>query len=161
MSRLYDKLETFWSFAVDLSNLSTCRAKKVGAIVVSHDLSDIHAIAYNGPAMGQNNESCRAPATDDRQLARCGCVHAEANAVAKCRRPGFMMSTTMPCPHCAGLIVNGRMISAVVYGDDYWTADGLGVMSTAQVESVRWRDLGRYDDHALKHAFERWQRKDR
>jgi deoxycytidylate deaminase len=110
------KLETFVSFAVALSMLSTCRRRSVGCVIVPRDFTRVYSIGYNGPPRGSANDSCTG-----EQL-RCGCVHAEANAISKLqteREDLLLITTTSPCPSCAGLIINSGRVDRVVYIELY------------------------------------------
>lgn len=125
------KLRVFADLAQSLADLSTCRRRRVGAVVVDPDLTEVLAIGYNGPPAGVDNGACRAVEGD------CGCVHAEANAVAKLRdrRDGLTLVATMsPCEQCAGLIVNCRRISAVLYGSAYRDGAGAALLRICKID---------------------------
>lgn len=114
--RAVDKLRVFWDFAIGLSSLSCCKRAGVGCLVVTQDLSRVLAVGYNGPAAGVPNDSCRGIE------GACGCSHAEGNAMAKLggeERGLVLLTTTLQCEHCAGLVVNSRRVSYVVYGKPY------------------------------------------
>lgn len=109
---------------MDLAQLSTCKRAKVGCVVVPDDLSMVYSIGYNGPPAGEPNDSCTG------EQGRCGCVHAEANAVVKLGpvTEAVLVCTTAPCLACAGLIVNCRKIHCVVYGLAYRDESGLELL---------------------------------
>jgi dCMP deaminase len=120
----------FWvmrDFLFGLSTLSMCDRRQCAAILVAKDLSAVYAIGYNGRAAGLPNDTCRG------EPKQCGCIHAEANALVKVRnaQPGIMLSTTAPCEHCAGLIVNSRVVLGVAWFHPY--TDDLGLQTLRAV----------------------------
>lgn len=131
--RVRKKLSTFYDFALGLARLSTCKRRSVGCIIVSPGLTQVYSVGYNGPAMGEHNDSC----TGEEGV--CGCVHAEANAMVKLTTTSvglWLITTTCPCHHCAGLIVNHTGIGRVLYGDAYRSADGLNRLLKAGVITI-------------------------
>ena len=122
MNRSQQKLAAFLDFAKSLAGLSTCRRLQVGCAIVARDLTTVYSIGYNGPAAGEDNDSCSGDTGD------CGCVHAEANAVAKLAtadRDCLLITTTSPCRSCAGLIVNCGRVTAVIYDTQYRDPAGM------------------------------------
>lgn len=133
VNRLASKLEVFWDFAQGLSRLSSCRRLGVGCVVVTPTLSEVLSIGYNGPPAGFPNDSCRGTEGN------CGCAHAEGNALAKLTGYGVdlvMLSTTLQCEHCAGLVVNSQRVRYVVYGLPYRDPTGADVLMRAGVVVV-------------------------
>lgn len=131
--REWYRIETAMRLASSLAVMSTCKRLTVGCVVASPKLSEVFAVGYNGPPVGQDNGSCTG------EPGSCGCVHAEANAVAKLRRStsgATLFTTKSPCRHCAGLVVNSGAVSSVVYADEYRDTSGLGVLRDAGL-SVR------------------------
>lgn len=135
--RDFEKLCAFWKFAVGLSDLSTCGRRAVGCVVTDPGLTSVLAVGYNGPPSRSPNDGCR------RTEGTCGCVHAEANALVKLKDGErlVMLTTTCPCEHCAGLIVNSGKIGMVVYGDAYRDSSGLNVLQAAGVVATDVRTL--------------------
>lgn len=132
MSRRDEKLRAFVRFAVDLSDLSTCKRLKVGCVVVTPELTEVLAIGYNGPPSGTSNDSCRGETP-------CGCVHAEANALVKLKSAKdhlILITTKSPCEHCAGLILNSRSIESLIYVDDYRDPTGRILIETTSAIKV-------------------------
>lgn len=136
-ARDLEKLHAFWRFAAGLSDLSTCRRRAVGCVVADPGLTSVLAIGYNGPPRGLPNDRCR------EAEGACGCIHAEANALVKLRGGGglALLTTTSPCEHCAGLIVNCGKVATVIYGDAYRDSSGLAVLLAAGVAAVDVRTL--------------------
>lgn len=136
--RAVDKLRVMVGLVVGLAGLSTCRRRRVGAVLVTPDLSSILSVGYNGPPAGSDNGSCSGAEGS------CGCCHAEANALVKLggEAPGLvMLSTDAPCPHCAGLMANSGRVDWVVFGRPYRDPVGLGVLDRAGVRWVAWSRL--------------------
>lgn len=122
------RLATFLDFAENLGRLSTCKRARCGALITDPRFSAVYAIGYNGPARGEINDACTG------ETGKCGCIHAEANAIAKLRYPGSapltLLSTTAPCHSCAGLIINCGAIDHVVCVKPY--RDGRGTYRLTQ-----------------------------
>jgi len=102
MPRRY--LPSLWiNVATLVQRLSTCRRLQVGCVILSPDLEMVLGYGYNGNARGFPNR-CDRP-----QPGRCGCVHAETNALAKAGRAangGVAVITAEPCELCAKLLIN-------------------------------------------------------
>ena len=98
------KDRAFLKIASTISELSTCERSKVGAIVVTEDNSQIVGIGYNGNYAGGPN------VCDSLEEGKCGCVHAEQNALLKFSsimyKNAKMYVTLSPCMMCAKLIIN-------------------------------------------------------
>lgn len=123
--RFRQKLKVFFGFTEDLASLSTCRRLQVGALIVQPDFSEVLAVGYNGPPAGRSNDSCRS------NQGNCGCVHAEANAIAKLAtrdRDLLMLVTASPCEACAGLIINSGRVAVLIYGEPYRDPTGLTLL---------------------------------
>lgn len=132
--RLRAKLSVFVSFAEELANLSACARLKVGCALVTPDFNEVVAIGYNGPPSGEPNDSCRGIPGG------CGCTHCESNALVKRKSDRdnlVMIVTDSPCEHCAGLIVNSRVVSAVIYDREYRDVSGLARLKNAGILVVR------------------------
>jgi len=110
-----DKHAVFTEFAERLASLSTCKRNQVGCVIIPTDFSAIFAIGYNGPPSGEPNDACI------DSPGNCGCIHAEANAIAKlgAATNAMLISTVCPCWQCAGLIINCKKISRVMFIHPY------------------------------------------
>lgn len=138
MTRTHQRFATFCTLANNLAAMSTCKRRQCGAIIIAPDFSEVLAIGYNGPSRGRKNDACR----DEPK--HCGCIHAEANAIAKLRRDVrdmVMICTTAPCEHCAGLIVNSRAIRFVLWHRPYTDGLGLLALDAAEVWHAQWHTL--------------------
>lgn len=98
--------------AAALSERSTCRRRKVGAVLTDH-LGRILATGYNGVPMDDVHcldEPC--PGADlpsGTGLDLCHAIHAEANALLFCpdiTRIETLYVTTSPCLLCIRLLLN-------------------------------------------------------
>lgn len=132
MSRRAQKMRAFMTMAEVIAGLSTCRRRAVGALLIAPDFSEVLAIGYNGPPAGVDHDRC----TGERRT--CGCIHAEANVLVKARRHAdrdlILLVTRQPCVGCAGLIVNSRCVSLVVWGEPSSAgAEGLALLYLAGV----------------------------
>jgi deoxycytidylate deaminase len=127
------KLNAFRVFLDSLAGLSFCKRAQTAAIVLTPDLREVLAIGYNGPPAGRNNESCR------EVEGACGCIHAEANALVKLHSRAsdlILLSSTSPCEHCAGLVINSGRIHAVIYLKEYRDRTGLVLLKEAEVVTL-------------------------
>lgn len=127
------KLRAFTDFAMSLSKLSTCKRLQVGCVILSEGFSQVFSIGYNGVPSGVDNDSCR------EEKGNCGCIHAEANALVKLKTTQtglWLLSTTCPCEHCAGLIVNSKSIDVVLYINTYRIEKGLNLLRDCGITTV-------------------------
>ena len=134
LDRFNQKRLVFAQFATDLASLSSCKRAQVGAIVFPRDFSEVLAIGYNGPPAGLSNNRC------SNIQGQCGCVHAEANAIAKLttRDDGLvLLCTTSPCVQCAGLIINSRRIAVVDFIISYRQSAGLDMLNEAGIVTMQ------------------------
>jgi deoxycytidylate deaminase len=124
--RYREKLIKFVRFADDLADLSTCKRDKVGAIIFAHDCTCVYSIGYNGPARHRGNDSC----TGER--GKCGCAHAEMNALVKLdvhtARPSILYCTKPPCAWCANGVLNSGIIIALLYSGTHRDQTGLEML---------------------------------
>ena len=126
----YDR--AYLRIAAEWSQLSYCRRKKVGAIIVKDRM--IISDGYNGTPSGFEN-SCE----DAEGLTKWYVLHAEANAVLKVARStqsceGATLYITMsPCKDCSKLIHQSG-IKRVVYQTGYKDESGVDFLTKAGVE---------------------------
>jgi deoxycytidylate deaminase len=117
--RELQKAAAFMRCAHEIAQLSTCRRKPRGAVLVTPDWGQVLAVGYNGPARGLPNDSCTGGE------GTCGCAHAEVNCLLKPRPPVdglLLLCTGQPCVACAQAVLNSRTVGAVLYRDE----SGLG-----------------------------------
>ena len=128
--RFRRKLEVFWRFAESLAGLSVCKRASVGCTIVDSRMLSVLAIGYNGPPARIENDRCR------DVVGGCGCIHAESNALIKLRHVTakmVLLTTTFPCEHCAGLIINSSCIFGIVYGVDYRDSTSRSLLDQAGI----------------------------
>ncbi len=117
-------------FALLLSSRSTCERLKVGCIITSSDFQRVYSYGYNGNARGFSN------ACDSSEPGKCGCIHAELNALIKCSTydpDKVIFVTRSPCKMCAKMIVNSGA-SQVCYFSNYRSGEGLEVLERGKIK---------------------------
>lgn len=132
------------------ATMSTCRARKVGAVAVL-DRRQV-ADGFNGNLPGSTHceeggcarcQSKAASGGDD--IMRCVCVHAEQNIVAWCARVGHRLegatvySTTHPCADCLKLLISAGVVE-IVYRDDYAEGQRIFAQLGTSVALRRWSE---------------------
>jgi dCMP deaminase len=87
---------------------SHCSRAQVAAILTDTSFERLIAFGYNGNYRGGPNQ-CDVEGVPGG----CGCIHAEANALAKQRfeNPKVLFCTYTPCLNCAKLVVNSGIES--------------------------------------------------
>lgn len=120
-------------FALLLSNRSTCERLRVGCIITSDDFQRVYSYGYNGNARGFDNKC------DSTEPGKCGCIHAEANALIKCSimdSKKVLFVTQSPCKMCAKMIVNSGA-SHVYYFSNYRLDEGLEVLLRGNIKTSK------------------------
>jgi dCMP deaminase len=119
------------NLAVTLSERSTCKRLRVGCVIVDPNNTKVLAIGYNGNYRG-GPHGC-----DSDQPGKCGCLHAEENALLKYSRQyhgGILYCTHLPCVMCAKRIVNSGGIFEVVYLHAYRDQSSKEIFRNTNVE---------------------------
>lgn len=128
-----DRVSVFANFVRDLSALSKCEERKVAAIITDRDLTQIYSIGLNGGPKGLVDCMCKIDG-------KYGCVHAEINALIKCRNdaPGKVMFVSLsPCKQCAAAIINAPGGFSTVYYLEQWKdTTGIELLKKAGVRCV-------------------------
>ncbi|ALM49525.1 CMP deaminase [Flavobacterium psychrophilum] len=133
----YDR--AYLRIAREWGQLSYCKRKKVGAIIVKDRM--IISDGYNGTPSGFEN-CCE----DEQGLTSWYVLHAEANAILKVARStqsceGATLYITMsPCKDCSKLIHQAG-IKRVVYLEGYKDNSGIDFLLKAGVDVVHIADL--------------------
>lgn len=135
--------EYFMKIAEDISIMSTCLSRRVGAVAVKENR--ILATGFNGApskvAHCEDIGSCirRARgAKSGEMLDICRAVHAEENVINQAAKNGISLDgatlyvTIKPCMLCEKHIINSG-IKRVVYGGDYPNEHGLAMFKEAGV----------------------------
>jgi len=113
----------YLKMAQSWSELSHCRRKQVGAIIVKNDM--IISDGYNGTPSGYDN-CCE----DDMGNTHWYVLHAEANAILKVAKStnnchgSTLYLTLSPCRDCSKLILQAG-ITRVVYSQEYKDTEGI------------------------------------
>lgn len=122
------RIEVFRDFVMNLAALSKCKDKGVAAIITDKDGTQVYSIGINGGPRHGVDCLCKLGG-------KYTCVHAEANALAKCTvadpQKVFFCSFS-PCVTCAALIVNSGA-STVYYVEQYKDDTGLQILQSAGV----------------------------
>ena len=131
-----ERIKVFARFAADLAHLSKCEEKKVAAIITDKDLTQVYSIGINGGPKGLVDCMCNIGG-------KYGCVHAEINALVKCRSdaPNKVMFVTLsPCKQCATAIINAPGGFSTVYFLERWKdTTGIDLLTNAGI-SCRYID---------------------
>ena len=134
MERYLEKLKMFMQIGKSLESLSVCKRLQVGSIIFPTDCSAIYSIGYNGPSKHLQNDSCTG------EQGRCGCVHAELNAVVKFNndfaKPSLLYTTKSPCEACARVILNCSNIIGVIWSEEYRSLDGVNLLKECKLDIV-------------------------
>ncbi|MFT3793621.1 deoxycytidylate deaminase [Flavobacterium sp.] len=126
----YDK--AYLRIAREWGQLSYCKRKKVGAIIVRDKM--IISDGYNGTPTGFEN-CCE----DEEGLTQWYVLHAEANAILKVAQStqscegATLYITLSPCRECSKLIHQSG-ITRVVYQMGYRDTSGIDFLQKAGVE---------------------------
>lgn len=129
------KDEVFLNLAVELSRLSTCVRRRVGCVLIDRE-HEILALGYNGVAAGQQHcldyPCAGATAPSGTQLDACLAIHAEENALIRCRNFKSIWTaycSTAPCIGCTKKLLNTgcrRIVFREPYPQDTAQAIWLG-----------------------------------
>lgn len=128
-----ERLSVFANFTKQLAGLSKCKERQVAAIITDKDLSQIYSIGVNGGPKGLVDCMC---AIDGKY----GCIHAEINALVKCRSDAedkVMIVTLSPCIACAAAIINAPgSFSTVYYLEEWKNTEGLLLLKQANINTI-------------------------
>jgi len=130
MSKRPEWDEIWMRFAKTISERSIDPRYKVGAIVVSHNNTQVLSVGYNGDHSGGSNQ------VESLEPGQSGCLHAEINALIKLdfNNPvkKRMYVTLSPCRMCAKAMINGG-INEVIYSEGYRDTSGLDLLRESGV----------------------------
>ena len=125
------RLYVFAKFAKDLATLSKCEERKVAAVITDKYLSQVYSIGLNGGPKGLVDCMCKIEG-------KYGCIHAEINALIKCRSNDadkVMFVTLSPCKQCAAAIINAPGGFSSVYYCEEWKDDsGIKLLRAAGIK---------------------------
>lgn len=140
--------EFFKKMCKMISNQSTCKRRKVGAVIVKDNR--LLASGYNASASGilhciDQKEPCyriknNIPSGSDTD--KCYALHAEENALIQCANYGIsckdadIFITTSPCSRCTKLIINSG-IKRVFYMEEYNDQFAKDLQEYSKVEFIK------------------------
>lgn len=138
-TRVRPSFETIYmSMATLLSERATCTRLCVGCVITSADFRHVYGVGYNGNATGLSN------CCDSDEPGKCGCLHAEENAVINCtvsrREEKIVFCTHLPCVLCAKRLINLGGIKQVYYATDYRIKDSLVVFDAVGIPIEKFND---------------------
>jgi dCMP deaminase len=109
--------EIYMRLAIDLAGRSTCKRLAVGAVITSTDFRYVYGVGYNGVASGLYN-GCLS-----KEPGKCGCLHAEENAVINCKESRntdkFVICTHFPCVMCMQRLFNMGGVRRIYWAKGY------------------------------------------
>lgn len=130
--------DIYMDMAFNISMRSTCTERHVGAVITSKDFENVYSIGYNGNYKG-------GPNTCDHVGIKCGCIHAEINALIKCSikdKQKVMFVTLAPCEMCAKTMINSGF-STIYYGCSWKDNPGISLLEGAGIKCIH---LEQYQD---------------
>ena len=124
------RMAVFKSFTIGLATLSKCSERHVAAIITDKDLTQVYSVGINGGPKGLADCMC---VIDGKY----GCIHAEINALIKCRTDSSdkgMFVTLSPCKQCAAAIINAPGgFSTVYYLQEWKDTTGIELLRKAGI----------------------------
>ena len=107
---------------------------QVGAVVVTHDNTQVLAVGYNGNYAGGPNQ------VESTTPGESGMIHAEINALLKMDynnpKDKTIYVTLSPCRMCAKAIINAG-VSRVVYDEEYRDPAGVNLLRDVGIQVSR------------------------
>ena len=123
--------KVFKDFTANLATLSKCTERHVAAIITDKKMAQVYSIGLNGGPVGLADCLC---VLDGKY----GCIHAEINALVKCRSDALdkvMFVTLSPCVACAAAIINAPgSFSAVYYFEEWKNTEGIKLLKQANIK---------------------------
>lgn len=136
------KDEVFMVMTRELARLSTCRRRAAACILIDKDY-EVLGQGYNGNPRGQSHcldYPCPgAEAASGRDLDACEALHAEWNALQRCRDHKAIWTaflTCEPCTVCFKMLLN-TPCRRIIFNEPYSGEVGYGTLA------ARWKRAGR------------------
>lgn len=130
------RTKIFADFTQNLATLSKCNERKVAAVITDKDMTQVYSIGVNGGPKGLVDCMCSIDG-------KYGCVHAEINALVKCRSDApdkVMFVTLSPCKQCAAAIINAPGgFSTVYYLESWKDSTGVKLLEAAGIKVIHLR----------------------
>lgn len=143
----HKRIEIFRDFTQNLATLSKCTDKQVACIITNKEGTQVYSIGVNGGPKGGRDCLCTLGG-------RYTCIHAEANAIAKCTVADpdkVVFCTFSPCVTCAALLLNAGL-SELYYVDSYKDDTGLQMLRDAGVLVRCITDAAMFKSEVLDYA---------
>ncbi len=125
----------YMNMAFDVSQLSNCERKKVGAVIVRDN--NILSYGFNGTPHGFDNK-CEIETESNEIVTKKEVLHAELNAICKIAcstnttENSILYVTLSPCIECAKIIIQSG-IKSVFYNEEYRITDGIDFLKKALI----------------------------
>ena len=127
------RISVFANFTKELARLSKCEERQVAAIITDRDMTQVYSIGVNGGPKGLVDCMCKIDG-------KYGCIHAEINALVKCRSDAsgkVMFVTLSPCKQCAAAIINAPGgFSTVYYIEEWKDTTGIELLKSAGINVI-------------------------
>jgi len=127
--------EICMDIAYNISRRSTCLRRSVGCVITDINYNQVYSWGYNGNARGLINQ-CDAPHVSGK----CGCLHAEENAVINntvpYTTPKHVFVTLMPCVACCKRIINIQNVQKIFYGESHKGNSGEKILAEVGIPLV-------------------------
>lgn len=133
-------LYAFIKTAQFMAERSTCLRSSVGCVIAPLNLYNFYSIGYNGSVKGAEN-GCKS-----LEPGKCGCIHAERNALKKIDElnikmdDSLLITTLAPCFSCANEIIK-YPIKKVIYLKTYRDQSGIKFLRSNGIEVVKYQEL--------------------
>jgi dCMP deaminase len=118
------KDNVFMSMAIDLMQLSTCRRRKVGCILVDDQYRIVGSGVNGVPRKWTHCTDEPCPGVGYKSgvgLETCQAIHAEQNALIQCIHQDSIWTaycTSSPCMHCVKMLANTGCMK-IVFKEEY------------------------------------------
>ena len=123
--------EIWMEFAHSIAKRSYDPRHRVGAVIVTHDNTQVLSVGYNGNYAGGPNK------VESKVPGESGMLHAEINALLKMDynnpKKKKLYLTLSPCRMCAKAIVNSG-ISEVFYSEVYRDCSSFKILDDAKIK---------------------------
>jgi dCMP deaminase len=165
--------DVYFMLQAEIAKLrSNCLTRHVGCVIVKENRQI--ATGYNGTPSGVKNcfeggclrclQRVKGEIESGKDLERCLCMHAEANAILQCAifgntgstRGSTLYSTYAPCLECSKMAVSigiAKVVSLARYPEDgsvLLSDANVKVITMETIELKRWMHTVTTDEHTVK-----------
>jgi dCMP deaminase len=165
--------DVYFMLQAEIAKLrSNCLTRHVGCVIVKENRQI--ATGYNGTPSGVKNcfeggclrclQRVKGEIGSGKDLERCLCMHAEANAILQCAifgntgstRGSTLYSTYAPCLECSKMAVSigiAKVVSLARYPEDgsvLLSDANVKVITMETIELKRWMHTVTTDEHTVK-----------